>query len=30
LGLPHIQIEGIVDAHNFGSQTFAIRGHLSL
>jgi hypothetical protein len=30
LGLPHIQIEGIVDTHNFGSQTFAIRGHLSL
>jgi hypothetical protein len=30
LGLPHIQIEGIVDAHNFGSQTFAIRGNLSL
>jgi hypothetical protein len=30
LGLPHIQIEGIVEAHNFGSQTFAIRGRLSL
>jgi hypothetical protein len=30
LGLPHVQIEGIVEAHNFGSQTFAIRGHLSL
>jgi hypothetical protein len=30
LSLPHIQIEGIVDAHNFGTQTFAIRGHLSL
>jgi hypothetical protein len=30
LGLPHVQIEGIVDAHNFGSQTFAIRGLLSL
>jgi hypothetical protein len=30
LDLPHIQIEGIVDAHNSGSQTFAIRGHLNL
>jgi hypothetical protein len=30
LGLPHVQIEGIIEAHNFGSQTFAIRGHLSL
>jgi hypothetical protein len=30
LGLPHIQIEGIVEPHNFGSQTFAIRGRLSL
>jgi hypothetical protein len=30
LGLPHIQIEGIIDAHNFGSQNFVIRGHLSL
>jgi hypothetical protein len=30
LGLPHIQIEGIVDAHNFGSQSFTIIGHLSL
>jgi hypothetical protein len=29
LGLPHVQIEGIVEAHNFGSQTFAIRGRLS-
>jgi hypothetical protein len=29
-GLPHVQIEGIDEAHNFGSQTFAIRGHLSL
>jgi hypothetical protein len=28
LGLP--QIEGIVKAHNFGSQTFAIKGRLSL
>jgi hypothetical protein len=28
LGLSHVQIEGIVEAHNFGSQTFAIRGHL--
>jgi hypothetical protein len=25
LGLPHVQIEAIVEAHNFGSQTFAIR-----
>jgi hypothetical protein len=30
LGLPHVQIEGIVEAHNFGSQTFAIICHLSL
>jgi hypothetical protein len=30
LGLPHVQIEGIVEAHNFGSQTFAIKGRLSL
>jgi hypothetical protein len=30
LGLRHVQIEGIVEAHNFDSQTFAIRGHLSL
>jgi hypothetical protein len=30
LGLPHIQIEGIVEPHNFGSQTFEIRGCLSL
>jgi hypothetical protein len=30
LGLPHVQIKGIVEAHNFGSQNFAIRGHLSL
>jgi hypothetical protein len=30
LGLPHVQIEGIVKSHNFGSQTFAIRGCLSL
>jgi hypothetical protein len=30
LGLPYVQIEAIVKAHNFGSQTFAIRGHLSL
>jgi hypothetical protein len=29
LGLPHIQIEGIVEAQNFGSQTFAIKGRLS-
>jgi hypothetical protein len=30
LGLPHVRIKGIVEAHNFGSKTFAIRGHLSL
>jgi hypothetical protein len=30
LGLPHVQIEGIVEAHNFGSQTFAIKGRLNL
>jgi hypothetical protein len=30
LGLPHVQIEGIVEAHNFGSQTFSIKDRLSL
>jgi hypothetical protein len=30
LGLPHVQMEGIVEAHNFGSQTFAIKDRLSL
>jgi hypothetical protein len=30
LGLPHVQIEGIIKAHNFGSKTFAIKGCLSL
>jgi hypothetical protein len=30
LGLPHVQIEDIVEAHNFGSQTFAIEDRLSL
>jgi hypothetical protein len=25
LGLPHVQIEGIVEAHNFGSQTFPLK-----
>jgi hypothetical protein len=30
LGLPHVQIEGIVEAHSFGSQTFAIKYRLSL
>jgi hypothetical protein len=30
LGLPHVQIEGIVEAHNFGSQTFAIKGRLNV
>jgi hypothetical protein len=30
LGLPHVQIEGIIEAHNFGSQTFSLKGRLSL
>jgi hypothetical protein len=30
LSLPHVQIEGIIEAHNFGSQTFAIKDGLSL
>jgi hypothetical protein len=31
LGLPHVQIKGIiVEAHNFGSQTFSIKVRLSL
>jgi hypothetical protein len=30
LGLPHVQNEGIVEAHNFDSQTFPIKGRLSL
>jgi hypothetical protein len=30
LGLPYVQFEGIVETHNVGSQTFAIRGRLSL
>jgi hypothetical protein len=30
LGLPYVQIEGIVETHNFGSQTFAIKGRLGL
>jgi hypothetical protein len=30
LGLPYVQIEAIVEAHNFDSQTFAVRGRLSL
>jgi hypothetical protein len=29
LGLPHVQIEGIIETHNFGNQTFDIRGRLS-
>jgi hypothetical protein len=29
-GLPQVQIEGIVEAHNFGSQTFSIKARLSL
>jgi hypothetical protein len=30
LGLPHVQIEGIVEEHNFDGQTFIIKGCLSL
>jgi hypothetical protein len=30
LGLSHVQIEGIVEAHNLGSQTFSIKYRLSL
>jgi hypothetical protein len=30
LGLPLVQIEGIIEAHNFGSQTFDIRVHIGL
>jgi hypothetical protein len=30
LGLPHVQIEVIIESHNFGSQTFAIKDLLSL
>jgi hypothetical protein len=30
LGLTHIQIKGIVEAHNFDSRTFAIKGRLNL
>jgi hypothetical protein len=30
LGLPHVQIESIVEGHKFGSQTFAIRSRLSI
>jgi hypothetical protein len=30
LGLQHVQIEGIVEAHIFDSQTFAIKGRLNL
>jgi hypothetical protein len=25
IGLPHVQIEGIIDAHNFGSQTLVVQ-----
>jgi hypothetical protein len=25
LGLPRVQIEGIIEVHNFGSQTFALK-----
>jgi hypothetical protein len=28
LGPPHVQIEGIVEIHNFGIQTFATKGRL--
>jgi hypothetical protein len=28
LGLPHVQIEAIIETHNFCIQSFAIRGHL--
>jgi hypothetical protein len=30
LGLPHVQIQGIIEAHDFGSQTFAIKCRLNL
>jgi hypothetical protein len=30
MGLSHVQIKGIVETHNFGSQTFAIKDSLSL
>jgi hypothetical protein len=30
IGLPCVQIESIVEAYNFGIQTFVIRGRLSL
>jgi hypothetical protein len=30
LGLPYVQIEALIEAHKFGSQTFAIRGRLTL
>jgi hypothetical protein len=30
LGLPHVQIEGIIEAYNFCSQTFSIKDRLSL
>jgi hypothetical protein len=30
LGRTHVQIEGIVKAHNFGSQTFAVKGRLNV
>jgi hypothetical protein len=29
-GLQHVQLEGIVEGHNFGSKTFAIKDRLSL
>jgi hypothetical protein len=30
LGLPHVQIESIIEAHKFGIQSFSIRGRLGL
>jgi hypothetical protein len=30
LDLSHVQIQGIVEAHNFGIQTLSIRSHLDL
>jgi hypothetical protein len=30
LGLPHVQIQGIIEDHDFGSQTFAIKCRLNL
>jgi hypothetical protein len=30
IGLPYVQIEAIIEDHNFGSQTFSIIGCLGL